>query len=89
MKRTILMGTVILCLTWWSDVPAAADGEGSLGRTNVVLILADDLGWTDLGCYGSDFYETPRLDRTRQHRDEVHSELFCLHGLLSHACGAD
>lgn len=30
---------------------------------NIVLILADDLGWTDLGCYGSDFYETPRTDR--------------------------
>lgn len=30
---------------------------------NVVLILADDLGWTDLGCYGSDFYETPNIDQ--------------------------
>ena len=31
-------------------------------RPNVVLILADDLGWTDLGCQGSDFYRTPHLD---------------------------
>lgn len=30
---------------------------------NVVLIVADDLGMTDLGCYGSKFYETPNLDR--------------------------
>ena len=29
---------------------------------NVVLILADDLGWSDLGCYGADLHETPRLD---------------------------
>ena len=29
---------------------------------NVVLILADDLGWADLACQGSDWYETPRLD---------------------------
>jgi arylsulfatase A-like enzyme len=29
----------------------------------VVLILADDLGWTDLACYGSDLHETPYLDR--------------------------
>lgn len=31
--------------------------------TNVVLILVDDLGWMDLSCQGSDFYETPHLDR--------------------------
>jgi len=32
-------------------------------RPNVVLILADDLGWKDLGCYGSTFYETPNIDK--------------------------
>ncbi len=32
-------------------------------RPNLVFILADDLGWRDLGCYGSTFYETPNLDR--------------------------
>ena len=29
---------------------------------NVVFFLADDLGWRDLGCYGSRFYETPGID---------------------------
>ena len=29
---------------------------------NFVFILVDDLGWTDLGCYGSSFYETPHID---------------------------
>ena len=29
---------------------------------NVVFFLADDLGWSDLGCYGSPFYETPHID---------------------------
>jgi len=31
-------------------------------RPNIVFILLDDLGWKDLTCYGSTFYETPRLD---------------------------
>lgn len=30
---------------------------------NIVLIVADDLGWTDLGSYGSAYYETPNIDR--------------------------
>jgi len=30
---------------------------------NIVFLYADDLGWTDLGCYGSGYYETPNLDR--------------------------
>jgi len=32
-------------------------------RPNIVLILMDDLGWKDLSCTGSEFYETPNLDR--------------------------
>ncbi len=32
-------------------------------RPNIVFIMADDLGCTDLGCTGSDFYETPNIDR--------------------------
>ena len=32
-------------------------------RPNIIVILVDDLGWRDLECYGSPFYETPAMDR--------------------------
>lgn len=37
--------------------------NGAKGKIpNIVLILVDDMGWTDLGCYGSKYYETPNID---------------------------
>ncbi len=33
------------------------------GKPNVVFIMADDLGWGDLGCYGAERVETPHIDR--------------------------
>jgi len=43
---------------------AKAAGAGATkARPNFVFILADDLGWRDLGCQGSSFYDTPHLDR--------------------------
>lgn len=35
-------------------------------RPNIIFFLADDLGWADLGCYGSSFYETPNIDALRE-----------------------
>ena len=49
------LATILLCST-----ALCSDSER---RPNIVLIMADDLGWTDLGCYGSRYYETPHIDR--------------------------
>ena len=32
-------------------------------RPNIVFILIDDLGWADVGCFGSKYYQTPNIDR--------------------------
>lgn len=57
MRRAL---TILLCGGLLSALNAhAADA----GKTNIILILADDLGWKDLGCYGSTFYETPNIDK--------------------------
>jgi arylsulfatase A-like enzyme len=38
-------------------------GADAPPRPNIVFVLADDLGWTDTGAYGSRYYETPHIDR--------------------------
>src|SRR5687767_7711559 len=50
-------GLILCCL--FAANAAGADAA----RPNVVLFLIDDMGWTDLACYGSDLYETPHVDR--------------------------
>ncbi len=37
--------------------------ESNPAKPNVVVVFVDDLGWTDLGCYGSKFYESPNIAR--------------------------
>jgi len=48
---------LFVCLTVASSSRAADQ------RPNIVFILADDLGYTDVACYGSKYYETPNIDR--------------------------
>ena len=51
---------LLAALTALAGVAASA---ATAAKPNIVYILADDLGWTDLGSQGSTYYETPHLDR--------------------------
>jgi arylsulfatase A len=44
-------------------MPMFSCGPKPNEKLNFVFILIDDLGWTDLGCYGSETYDTPNIDR--------------------------
>lgn len=52
---------VINYLYCWSILLFAS--STLLAQPNILLILVDDMGWADLGCYGQTAYETPNLDR--------------------------
>lgn len=57
-----MLGLLILAMAPYLALAAAPAAEVP-SRPNVIFILADDLGYTDLACYGSKYYETPNLDR--------------------------
>lgn len=66
MRRfTAFWGLALLAGALLQDT-TRADEPKKTRPPNVVVILMDDLGWADLGCYGSTFYRTPNLDRLAQ-----------------------
>ncbi len=61
-KHSLPQTAVCLCLlsAFAMVGPAAAQAQD---RPNIVFILADDLGYGDLGCYGQTRIQTPRIDQ--------------------------
>ncbi len=57
------ISTVIVAMLTSLLLAGAVHGEPAAEKPNIVLILIDDLGWADLGCYGNSFNETPNIDR--------------------------
>ncbi len=52
-----------LCLLLVLLVPATARAEGQVSKPNIVVFLADDMGWGDSATYGHELIQTPNLDK--------------------------
>src|SRR5829696_761355 len=66
---TLLIATLVF------SSPLAHAGEPK--KPNIVYIMADDLGWTDVACYGSKYYETPNIDRLAKEGTKLTSGYTC------------
>ncbi len=55
MARIFLMASFALSISWISKIQPADD------RPNILVVLVDDMGWSDLGCYGGEI-QTPNID---------------------------
>ena len=72
----------LLMLAVWATMPGASGGAAeptAAPRPNVVYILADDLGWKDVGFHGSDI-ATPNLDalaREGAHLEQFYAQPMC------------
>lgn len=60
-KRLAVGSTLLSAAATVNSVPRSSAAKES--RPNIIFILADDLGWGDLSCYGRPDYRTPNIDR--------------------------
>lgn len=65
-KPLLISGTLLLGLSVSGQVAAQKKKVEKNVKPNVVFILADDLGYGDLGCYGQEKFETPNIDKLAQ-----------------------
>lgn len=55
----------LVLLLMLMGLPLPSWAASARERPNIVFLLADDLGWTDVGAFGSKYYQTPNIDRLR------------------------
>ena len=81
--RPLLMALGIAGVFASIGTPSIADAADAPRRPNIVVILGDDMGFADMGAFGSEI-KTPNLDCAGQGRRALH-ELLHARELLAHA----
>ena len=63
MVNTTIMSSVMLIVMMTAGLLTNATPALAASRPNIVLFLVDDMGWMDSSAYGSEYYETPHMER--------------------------
>ncbi len=63
-RFTLAIFLSFICLALHNHAYTQSDNSNRKGGApNIVVLIADDVSWNDLGCYGSTFAETPNIDK--------------------------
>jgi arylsulfatase A-like enzyme len=62
-SRPRALAGIVTGLAFLTAACSAQANDQQKPKPNFVFLLIDDMGWRDLGCYGSTYYETPHIDR--------------------------
>ncbi|MGB2865666.1 MAG: arylsulfatase, partial [Sedimentisphaerales bacterium] len=61
--KAVAIGAASLALEGCVSGSGQPSGGGAANKPNIVFIVVDDMGWADLGCYGSRQIQTPNIDQ--------------------------
>ncbi len=66
MRRQKTFTSVLMTAVMVASLSLATSSARAADAPNIVLIMSDDMGFSDIGCYGSEI-NTPNLDRLAKH----------------------